>query len=107
MRLLLRWISRPQALPSDFSRKEALQYLKVFDTAWPEADANIAREDEIELVVQVNGKVKARLNVSRGLGESEAVEIVMASESVQRVIKDLTVRKTVFVPDRLVNLVVS
>jgi leucyl-tRNA synthetase len=77
----------------------------VFDARWPEADRALAIEDTVELVVQVNGRVRGRLHVSRGIAEPEAV--TLARENVQRLVEGRTVRRTIYVPDRLVNLVVE
>jgi leucyl-tRNA synthetase len=78
----------------------------VFDAAWPAFDPALAAEEEIELVVQVNGKVRGRVRVARGLPEADAVECAMAAEGVGRFLEGKEIRKRVYVPDRLVNLVV-
>jgi leucyl-tRNA synthetase len=80
----------------------------IFDGAsWPEFDAAKAVADTVEFVVQVNGKVRARMPMARGIAEGEARDAALADENVRRWIEDKQVRKTVFVPDRLVNLVVG
>ena len=78
----------------------------VFDERWPEFDEELARDNEIELVVQVNGKVRARLHVSAGSLESEVVRAASEEQSVRRFIDDKTIRKTIYVPDKLINFVV-
>jgi leucyl-tRNA synthetase len=78
----------------------------VFGAPWPAWDEALAREEEVELVVQVNGKVRGRLHVARGTGEDEAVERALADETVRRFVNEKTVKKVVYVPDKLVNLVV-
>ncbi|UCF40202.1 MAG: class I tRNA ligase family protein, partial [Gemmatimonadota bacterium] len=78
----------------------------VFDARWPRYDEALAQEEQLELVVQVNGKVRGRLRVAPGLSQDEAVERAMAAEAVQRFVKGKPLRKTIYVPDRLVNLVV-
>jgi leucyl-tRNA synthetase len=80
----------------------------VFDGArWPEHDPALAVADTVELVVQVNGKVRARLPMPRGVDEARARDAALADETVARWIQGKAVRKTIFVPDRLVNLVVG
>jgi leucyl-tRNA synthetase len=79
----------------------------VFDASWPAYDADAARESSIELVVQVNGKVRGRVTAPAGIAEPDAVALATAEESVQRFVGDQTVRKVVYVQDRLVNLVVG
>jgi leucyl-tRNA synthetase len=78
----------------------------VFDAPWPTFDPELARDAEIELVVQVNGKVRARLLVPPGLAEPEAVALASRDETVRKFIADKQIRKAIHVPDRLVNLVV-
>jgi leucyl-tRNA synthetase len=73
---------------------------------WPAFDERLAAEEEIELVVQVNGKLRARLPVPRGLGEADAVARARADAVVRKFVDGKDVRKIVYVPDRLVNLVV-
>jgi leucyl-tRNA synthetase len=78
----------------------------VFDASWPAFDANLAQVDEIELVVQVNGKVRGKVFVSPGISEAEAVELALAEPGVKRHLGGKDVRKAVYVQDRLVSLVV-
>jgi len=78
----------------------------VMDAVWPASDAAKAAAGDVEVVVQVNGKVRARLQFPRGTGEGEAVEAAKADPAVQRFIEGKEIRKVIFVPDRLVSLVV-
>ena len=66
---------------------------------WPEYDAELAREDEITLVVQVNGKLRERLTVAPGLGEDEAVAKALESPRVATAIGDWPVKRAVYRPD--------
>ena len=77
----------------------------VFDSPWPTFDAALASEDTIELVVQVNGKVRGKVRVAREIGEQEAVEAAMADPTVARFAVGVP-KKIVFVPGRLLNIVV-
>ena len=79
----------------------------VFAARWPEFDPDLARDAEVELVLQVNGKVRGRLQVPAGLPEAEAVARARADPSVRKFIGDKEIRKAVYVKDRLVNLVVG
>ena len=77
----------------------------VFDAGWPEFDEDLAREDTIQLVVQVNGKVRQRLDVPRDIVESDAVALAQADEAVQRHVGGKDIRKVIFIPGRLINIV--
>ncbi|HUH11532.1 MAG TPA: leucine--tRNA ligase [Longimicrobiales bacterium] len=74
---------------------------------WPRFDPARATADAIELVVQVNGKVRARVAMERGLSQEAAQEAALADENVRRFVDGAQVRKVIFVPDRLINLVVG
>jgi len=73
---------------------------------WPEFNPALAAEEVVTLVVQVNGKVRARLEVPAGITEEAAKEAALADANVQRHIAGREVRKIVYVPGRLVNIVV-
>jgi leucyl-tRNA synthetase len=92
---------------SIFDRSDAEGYAAVDGGNWPAFDASIAVADTVEFVVQVNGKVRARLPMARGIGEDDAREAALADDNVQRFLDAKSVRKTIFVPDRLINLVVG
>ncbi|GIW52063.1 MAG: leucine--tRNA ligase [Gemmatimonadales bacterium] len=77
----------------------------VFEASWPKWDEKLAEEEQIELVIQVNGKVRSRMQVARGITEEQAVQRALQDEAVQRFVKGKKVRKAIFVEDRLVNLV--
>jgi leucyl-tRNA synthetase len=76
----------------------------VFDSAWPSFDPALAAEDSIELVVQVNGKVRSRILVPRDISQDAAVEVALADATVARFVSG-AVKKIVFVPGRLLNIV--
>ena len=61
--------------------------------------------DTVEFIVQVNGKVRARMAMPRGISETEARDSALADENVRRFLDGDHVRKVIFVPDRLINLV--
>jgi leucyl-tRNA synthetase len=75
--------------------------------SWPAVDEDAARNEEITLVVQVNGKLRDRVTVPVGLGEDQLKELALATEGAQRFSEGLTIRKVVVVPGRLVNIVAN
>lgn len=74
--------------------------------AWPEADPELARDDEVEVVVQVNGKVRDRLVLPAEADEAAARAAVFASNRVQEWLGGKEPRRVVYVPGKLVNIVV-
>ena len=77
----------------------------VFESRWPVYDPALATVDEIELVVQVNGKVRGKIHASRDITQARAVELARAEEGIARFLTAAP-RKIVFVPGRLLNIVV-
>jgi leucyl-tRNA synthetase len=77
------------------------------DQAWPWADENAAREDELELAVQVNGKVRGRITVAREAGDDEVRRRALAEPKVAEHLAGREVVKLVVVPGRLVSVVVK
>jgi leucyl-tRNA synthetase len=75
--------------------------------SWPVADEEARVRLQLTLVIQVNGKVRARLEVEPGLQKDDAVKRALDMENVQRFVKDGSIRKLVYVPDRLLNIVVG
>jgi leucyl-tRNA synthetase len=76
------------------------------DERWPEADAAALVQDTIEIVVQVNGKLRARVAVAAGADEAVAREAALADPGVAKFVAGQTVRKLIYVPGKLVNVVV-
>jgi leucyl-tRNA synthetase len=72
-----------------------------------EADAELARDEEITVVVQVNGKVRDRIVVSVGTEEATLERLALTSSPVQPHLAGKQVRKVIVVPDKLVNIVAA
>jgi leucyl-tRNA synthetase len=75
--------------------------------AWPVFNADLARETEVEIVVQVNGRVRGKLKVAAGMPEEEVVALAKSEPNVAPHLDGKRVVKHIFVPDKLVNLVVA
>jgi len=76
-------------------------------SSWPAWDADAAREEEVTVVVQVNGRLRDRLTVLPGTPEESLKTEALASPRVQPYLQGRSVRQVVVVPDKLVNIVVS
>jgi len=77
----------------------------IHEQSWPEFDPDLAAEEMITLVVQVNGKLRARMDVPADITEEEAKEAALADDNVQRHLDDKEVKRLIYVPGRLVNVV--
>ena len=73
---------------------------------WPEVDESALSQDMIELVVQVNGKLRGRISVEPGADKDAIEKHALADHNVQKFVADKVIRKTIVVPGRLVNIVV-
>ena len=79
----------------------------VFKQPWPMYDAELARESQAEVVLQINGKLRGRLTVAFGKGKDELEALALADSKIQPLIAGKQIVKVVVVPDRLVNIVVK
>jgi leucyl-tRNA synthetase len=78
----------------------------VHQQPWPEVDEEAAAEEQITLVVQVNGKVRDRITVPVDIGEEESKALALESEAVKKYLDGKPPRNVVVVPGRLVNIVI-
>ncbi len=84
---------------------ERLGHARLREQPWPEADPALVATDVVEIAVQVNGKLRDRLQVPAGTAEDELVALALASERVRVHLGEGAPRRTIVVPDRLVNVV--
>ena len=78
----------------------------VFQARWPAYDERLASAGDVEIAIQVNGKLRSRLTVPRGMAEKDVLARVLADEAVKKFVDGQKVKKVIYVQDRLVNLVV-
>ena len=78
----------------------------LMDAAWPAVDETALKQDEIEIVVQVNGKLRGRITIPATADQAAVQAIALADETVLKFIEGKPVRKVIYVPGKLVNLVV-
>jgi leucyl-tRNA synthetase len=86
---------------------EQLGHERLWEQPWPEADPSLLARETFELVIQVNGKVRDRVEVAADTPEEELIELAKASERVQAHLDGKEIRQTIVVPRKLVNLVVG
>lgn len=75
--------------------------------AWPKYNARMAAENDFELVIQINGKTRDIVRVPKGTTQERARELALASKKVRAANPGMRVKKVIFVPDRLINLVIE
>lgn len=79
----------------------------ILKASWPQLDEEALRQSQIEYVVQVNGKVRAKVQVAADADPARVESSALASPAVQRFTEGLTVQKVVVVPGKLVNVVAT
>ena len=79
----------------------------VAEQSWPLFDESKCKEEEIEIVVQVNGKIKAKLMIPADAEQSEAISLAKADENVKKAVDGMNIIKEIYVKGRLVNIVVK
>ena len=78
----------------------------ILDAPWPQVDEAALVQDEIDLVIQVNGKLRGNLRVAKNIDRSTLKELALSHEAVQRLLAGGAVKKIIVVPGRLINIVI-
>ncbi len=77
----------------------------IFKQKWPKFDKKLIQEKTWQLIIQINGKVRDKIEVKKGISEKQVKELALAQEKIQKWLKNKKPKKIIYVPDRLVNLV--
>ena len=77
----------------------------IHQQAWPEYDESLIVEEMVTMVVQINGKVRDRIEMTAGINKEEAQKAALEAPKVQSYLEGMQIRKVIFVPERLVNIV--
>lgn len=79
---------------------------ELLDQPWPQADQTALVQDEIKLMVQVNGKLRGQIHVDREADKTTIEQIALANEQVQKFVETASIKKIIIVPGKLVNIVI-
>jgi len=79
----------------------------IHNQSWPEYNKELAKEEEITLVIQVNGKLRDKVLVPASISELEAKELALGRERVKAYIDGKKLARVIYVPKRVVNIVVA
>ena len=79
----------------------------ILAASWPEVDEAALVQDEIEMVIQINGKLRSQIKIALTATQEEIKEQVLADEKTKRFIGDNSIKKIIVVPNRLINIVIS
>jgi len=78
----------------------------IFKEEWPEYDKKLIQEETVQLIVQINGKVRDKIEIKIGLSEKEVQELILSQEKIQKWLDAKKIKKFIYIPNRLVNLVI-
>ncbi len=84
--------------------KKGFEY-SIHDELWPEYDRKLVKEEKVQIIIQINGRFRDRMEADPGLSEKDAGELTLSREKVKKWLAGKKIRKIVFVPDKLVNIV--
>lgn len=104
---LIKLMSPVTVFMADEIWKELGSNKSIHEEKWCEYDENLAKASSITLVVQINGKVKDKIEVDEGLDNEKLKEIALSSEKIKELTNGKTIVKTIVVPKKLVNIVVK
>ena len=79
----------------------------VANATWPSADASVLERDSMQLVVQVNGKVRGKIELCVDADKSQIEKLALQDENARRFFEGLDIKKLIVVPGKLVNIVAS
>ena len=98
------WSSFAKATEDKEKQKKYEQ--SIFLQEWPEYNSELIKDEEINLVIQINGKVRDMILVSADIYEEEAKKVAMESEKIKNHLDGKEIKKIIFVPGKLLNIVV-
>lgn len=78
----------------------------IFDAPWPQHDEGAMKKDMIDIILQVNGKVRGKITAPAGIGEARLQQMALGDENVQKHVDGKPVRKFIYVPGKLANIVI-
>ena len=84
---------------------ECLNTINESQIKWPKISKEDLIEEDINFVIQINGKKRAILKVKRDVVEKEILEIIKLNSEIEKFLKDQTIKKSIFVPNRLINII--
>ena len=72
---------------------------------WPEINKDLLKSDKINYVIQINGKTRGILNLNTDINETKLLDIIKLDTKINNYIKNKKIKKTIFIPNRLINII--
>ena len=73
---------------------------------WPKYDESIIEEDFVNIVVQINGKKRGLIKTKKNINENEVLENIKKENNIMKYLKDLKIRKKIYIPNKLINIII-
>ena len=86
---------------SEFKKRDSIHSQK-----WPSFDPRLIKEEKMQFIIQINGKVRDKIEVESGVPEKKIKELAVSREKIKKWIGDKEIKKTIFVPGKLINIVI-
>jgi leucyl-tRNA synthetase len=87
-------------------RQGAKKFKSIHQEAWPKYNPKLIKEEKFEMIIQINGKVRDRIPAPVGVSQKEAESMALSSEKIKKLIAGSKIKKIIFVPKRLINIVI-
>lgn len=78
----------------------------IHNQSWPQYNSKLMKEEKITLIIQINGKVRDRIETEADISEKEARELALSREKIKKWIEGARIKKVIFVPEKLINIVI-
>ncbi|NQV00674.1 MAG: class I tRNA ligase family protein, partial [Parcubacteria group bacterium] len=78
----------------------------IFKEKWPEYDEKLIQEETWQMIIQINGKMRDKIEVEQGISENEAKELALSQEKIKKWLDNKEPKKIIYIPNRLINLVI-
>jgi leucyl-tRNA synthetase len=76
------------------------------DTSWPAPDRNLMEAESFQLVIQVNGKVRGRIEIDKNLSQEEVESAAKEVENIKANLENQTIRKVIYIKEKIINFVI-
>jgi len=96
-----------EALWQNFFAKKSKKFQSVFSQKWPSYDSHLVEKDSFTLIIQVNGRVRDRIEVGKGLSQSEAQKIAFNSPKIQKWLQNKKIIKTFYIQNKIINFLTN
>ena len=85
---------------------EALENINVNNPTWPEYDKQFLIENIVSVVIQINGKKRALLNLKRNLNQEQVIKEIYKEKNISKYLENMKIKKIIYIKDKLINIII-